>query len=223
MSSSTKLHVLSHPVVRSKVTVLRQSDTSPRDFRENVTDLSYILGIEASRDLPEVKVQGTTPVSTFIGSKIAPTIGLLPILRAGLGMTDALLSLFPMAKVYHLGLFREKVSLQPVEYYSKLPKQPNVDQVFLLDPLIATGGTVCAALNMIKDWGYPTDRVKVLTILASQAGLQKVQEEFHGVEIWVAAVDEVLTAQGIISPGLGDAGDRIFNTPSASGSGSGSL
>jgi len=212
MTSPTKLHVLSHPVVRSKITVLRQSDTSPRDFRENIRDLSYILGIEASRDLPEAEVQGTSPISTFSGTKIAQTIGLLPILRAGLGMTDALLSLFPVAKVYHLGLFREKVTLQPVEYYNKLPKQPNVDQVFLLDPLIATGGTVCAALHMIKDWGYPTDKVKLLVILSSRRGLEKVQEEFPEVEIWVAAVDEELTSQGIISPGLGDAGDRLFNT-----------
>jgi len=195
MTSPTKLHVLSHPVVRSKITVLRQSDTSPRDFRENIRDLSYILGIEASRDLPEAEVQGTSPVSTFSGTKIAQTIGLLPILRAGLGMTDALLSLFPVAKVYHLGLFREKVTLQPVEY-----------------PLIATGGTVCAALHMIKDWGYPTDKVKLLVILSSRRGLEKVQEEFPEVEIWVAAVDEELTSQGIISPGLGDAGDRLFNT-----------
>jgi len=215
MPSSARLHVLSHPVVRSKITVLRQSETSPRDFRENIRDLSYILGIEASRDLTEVEVQGTTPVSTFTGTKIAPTIGLLPILRAGLGMTDALLSLFPAAKVYHLGLFREKVSLQPVEYYNKLPKQPNVDQVFLLDPLIATGGTVCAALNMIKDWGCPIHNVKLLSVLASREGLQKVQEEFPDVEIWVAAVDGVLTPQGIISPGLGDAGDRQFNTVSS--------
>ncbi|KAF8313047.1 armadillo/beta-catenin/plakoglobin [Clavulina sp. PMI_390] len=194
------------------MTTLREAATTPRDFRDNVRDISYILGIEASRDLPEVPVQGNTPISPFTGSQIAPTIGLLPILRAGLGMTDALMNLFPLAKTYHLGLFREKVSLQPVEYYSKLPSQPNVDQVFLLDPLIATGGTVCAALAMIKDWGYPVEKVKLLVVLASKEGLAAVQEQFPEVEIWVAAVDDVLTDKGYISPGLGDAGDRQFNT-----------
>jgi len=210
--SSSNLHIVSHPVVREKITTLRQTETSQRDFREGIRDVSYILGIEASRDLAETEVHGTSPVSSFTGTKIAPTIGLLPILRAGLGMTDALLSLFPDAKVYHLGLFREKVTLQPVEYYSKLPSEPNVDQVFLLDPLLATGGTVREALNMIKDWGYPTSKVKLLVILASKPGLEDVQKEFPEVEIWVAAVDEVLTERGIISPGLGDAGDRFFNT-----------
>jgi len=211
-SANHNIHVLSHPVVRAKLTTLRQANTSQRDFRETIRDLSYILGIEASRDLPEAEVQGNSPVSPFIGTKIVPSIGLLPILRAGLGMTDALLSLFPEARVYHLGLFREKVSLQPVEYYSKLPSEVNVDQVFLLDPLIATGGTVREALSMIKEWGYPTSKVKLLVILASKTGLQAVQEEFPEVEIWVAQVDDVLTDKGIISPGVGDAGDRLFNT-----------
>jgi len=213
MSSSTSnIHVLSHPVVRAKITTLRQTETSQRDFREAIRDLSYILGIEASRDLPEFEVQGHSPVASFTGTKIAPSIGLLPILRAGLGMTDALLSLFPESRVYHLGLFREKVSLQPVEYYSKLPSEVNVDQVFLLDPLIATGGTVREALSMIKEWGYPTAKVKLLVVLASRTGLDAVQEEFPEVEIWVAQVDDVLTDKGYISPGVGDAGDRLFNT-----------
>jgi len=212
MSNSDKLHIVSHPVVNAKLTVLRQTDTSHKDFREGVRDLSYILGIEASRDLAEEEVQGISPISAFKGTKIAPAIGLLPILRAGLQMSDALLSLFPNAKVYHLGLFREKVSLQPVEYYSKLPSSPNVDQVFLLDPLIATGGTACAALNMIIDWGLPISKVKLLVVLASQEGLDNVRNEFPELEIWVSAVDPVLTPEGLISPGLGDAGDRLYNT-----------
>jgi len=127
-------------------------------------------------------------------------------------MTDALLSLFPAAPVYHLGIFREKVSLQPVEYYSKLPPVPTVDMVFLLDPLIATGGTACAALNMVLDWGVPLTHIKLLCVLASQEGLNRVCTEFPGLEVWAAAVDPKLTSNGLISPGLGDTGDRLYNT-----------
>ncbi|KAG7097111.1 hypothetical protein E1B28_004489 [Marasmius oreades] len=139
-------------------------------------------------------------------------LGLTPILRAGLGMSDALLSLVHDAPVYHLGLFREKVSLQPVEYYSKLPAEPPVDIVYLLDPLIATGGTACAALAMLVDWGLAPINVKILCVLASQDGLDKINQEYPGVEIWVAAVDPNLSDRGIVKPGLGDAGDRLFNT-----------
>jgi len=127
-------------------------------------------------------------------------------------MTDALLTIFPNAPVYHLGIFREKVSLQPVEYYSKLPSSPIVDIVYLLDPLIATGGTAIAAVHMITDWGVPVTKIRLLSILASEDGLKNVQKEFPELEVWVAAVDNQLTTNGLISPGLGDAGDRLFNT-----------
>ncbi|KDN50223.1 hypothetical protein RSAG8_01559, partial [Rhizoctonia solani AG-8 WAC10335] len=126
-------------------------------------------------------------------------------------MSDSMLSLFPTARVYHIGLFREKVSLQPVEYYSKLPTEPTVDQVFVIDPLIATGGTAVAAVNMILDWGIPLNKIKFLGILASQAGLDHVKSEFPELEIWFAAVDQELTQNGLIKPGLGD-GDRLYGT-----------
>jgi len=177
-----------------------------------VHNISLVLGIEATRNLAEEKFNGQTPVGPFTGSVIKPRIGLTPVLRAGLGMTDALLSLFPAAPVFHLGLFREKVTLQPVEYYSKLPPSPMVDMVFLLDPLIATGGTACAALAMIVDWGIPVKNVKLLCVLASEDGLSHVQSEYPGLEIWAAAVDPKLTPEGLILPGLGDTGDRLFNT-----------
>ncbi|KAG9048448.1 hypothetical protein FS837_012822 [Tulasnella sp. UAMH 9824] len=164
--------------------------------------ISYFVGIEGSRDIEEVTVDAQSPISAFKGSDIKPKVGLTPILRAGLGMTDAMLSLFPNAQVYHIGLFREKISLQPVEYYSKLPKNPTVDLVYLLDPLIATAGTAIAALNMIVDWGIPT----------SEEGLKNVLAEFPDLHIWVAGIDEKLTDEGLIFPGLGDAGDRFFNT-----------
>ncbi|CAE6416670.1 unnamed protein product [Rhizoctonia solani] len=210
--STNKIHVLSHPLVNAKMAVLRDVNTNSKEFREGIRDLSYLVAIEATRDLEEKPVSGTTPVSEFQGSTIKPRLGVVPILRAGLGMTDAMLSLFPAARVYHIGLFREKVSLQPVEYYSKLPTQPTVDQVFIVDPLIATGGTAIAAVHMILDWGIPLNKIKFLGILASQAGLDHVKSEFPELEIWFAAVDPELTESGLIKPGLGDTGDRLYST-----------
>ncbi|KAK0491099.1 armadillo/beta-catenin/plakoglobin [Armillaria novae-zelandiae] len=209
---SSKVNLLSHPIVNAKLSKLRQSSTSSKEFREGINHISLILGLEASRSLEEESFDGQTPIGPFKGTVIKPRVGLTPILRAGLGMSDALLTLFPSAPVYHLGLYREKVTLQPVEYYSKLPASPPIDIVFLLDPLIATGGTACAALSMIVDWGIPIENVKLLCVLASKPGLEHVQAEFPKLEIWVAGVDDELTPQGIISPGLGDTGDRLFNT-----------
>jgi len=206
------LNVLSHPLVNAELAKLRLTSTTSKEFREGVNHISMFLGYEASRTLQQEPFHGQSPVGAFTGSVVKPRVGFTPILRAGLGMTDALLTLFPTAPVYHLGLFREKVTLQPVEYYSKLPSSPPIDMVFLLDPMIATGGTACAALAMITDWGIPVKNTKLLCVLASREGLQRVQAEFPELEIWVAGVDETLTPDGLISPGLGDAGDRLFNT-----------
>ncbi|KAJ3808921.1 armadillo/beta-catenin/plakoglobin [Lentinula lateritia] len=206
------VHKISHPIVNAELSKLRLSTTTSKEFREGINHIALILGLEASKDLEEVTFDGQTPIAAFKGTNIKPRVGLTPILRAGLGMTDALLTLFPSAPVYHLGIFREKVTLQPVEYYSKLPAQPPVDIVYLLDPLIATGGTAVAALTMIADWGIPVDKIKLLCVLASQEGLKNVQSGFPGLEIWVAGIDETLTKEGLISPGLGDTGDRLFNT-----------
>lgn len=206
------IHKLSNPIINNELSKLRQSSTSAKEFREGIERISFILGYEASKDLQTETFQSQTPVSSFQGQRIKAKIGLTPILRAGLGMTDALLSLYPDAPVYHLGLFREKATLQPVEYYSKLPPSPPCDQVFLLDPLIATGGTAIAALTMVIEWGIPSNKIKLLSVLASEEGLRHIQEEYPQLEIWVAGVDPVLTPEGIISPGLGDTGDRLFNT-----------
>ncbi|CCM04862.1 uncharacterized protein FIBRA_07055 [Fibroporia radiculosa] len=209
---SDKVHVLHHPVIKARLSKLRQTSTSPKEFREGIHDISLMLGIEASRDLEEEEFTGQTPIGTFTGTVIKPKIGLAPILRAGMGMTDALLNLFPSAQVYHLGIYREKVTLQPVEYYSKLPSAMPVETVFLLDPLIATGGTAVAALNMLLDWGLPITRIKLLCVLASKTGLDRVKADFPDLEVWVSAVDPELTSSGLISPGLGDTGDRLYNT-----------
>ncbi|KZS94092.1 uracil phosphoribosyltransferase [Sistotremastrum niveocremeum HHB9708] len=207
------INVLKHPLVNAKLSILRDSTTSSAEFRSGINDIGTILAVEATRELEESTFDGQTPVGPFVGSKIKPRIGLVPILRAGLGLTESMLRMFPDAHVHHIGLFREKISLQPVEYYSKLPSSPTVDTVFLLDPLIATGGTACAALTMIIDWGIPVKNIKLLAVLGSKPGLDHVQDEFPELEIWTAAVDPHLTPNGLISPGLGDTGDRLFNTP----------
>ncbi|KAI0321870.1 UDP-N-acetylglucosamine 1-carboxyvinyltransferase [Amylostereum chailletii] len=210
---SDSVHVLSqHPLVGALLSKLRLTSTSAKEFRAGIHDISLMLGYEASRGLEQATFEGTSPVSTFTGTVVKPRVGFTPILRAGLGMVDALLTLFPDAPVYHLGLYRDKLSLQPVEYYSKLPASPPVDVCYLLDPLIATGGTSCAALHMIQDWGIPMSQVKIICVLASQDGLKNVLKQFPGIEIWVAGVDDELTEEGLILPGLGDTGDRLNNT-----------
>jgi len=207
-----KVTILKHPIVNSRISDLRLTTTSPKDFRQGIHEITTFLAIEATRDLEEEGFSGQSPIGPFAGSTIKPKIGLTPVLRAGLGMTDALLTIFPNAPVYHLGIFREKVSLQPVEYYSKLPPTPTVDMVYLLDPLIATGGTAVAAIHMITDWGVPVTKIRLLSVLGSETGLKHVQETFPDLEVWVAAVDNQLTTNGLIYPGLGDAGDRLFST-----------
>ncbi|KAI0282336.1 UDP-N-acetylglucosamine 1-carboxyvinyltransferase [Russula aff. rugulosa BPL654] len=196
-ANPVNVHVLSHPLVNTRLAKLRQVSTTSKEFREGIHELSIMVGYEASRDLEEISVQGA-----WIHAHIT----------RGLGMTDGLLTLFPDAPVYHLGIYREKVSLQPVEYYSKLPPSPPIDLVFLLDPLIATGGTATAALHMITDWGIPLNKIKLLCILASEEGLKNLSRQFPGLEVWAAAVDPHLTKDGLISPGLGDTGDRLNNT-----------
>ncbi|KZT53567.1 armadillo/beta-catenin/plakoglobin [Calocera cornea HHB12733] len=205
-------HLISHPVVSAKLTALRSTAASPKTFREGVRDVSLFLAIEASRDLPLFEIPLQTPITQTVGTLLASRIGVVPILRAGLGMADGLLPLFPDANVFHVGLFREKATLQPVEYYSKLPESVEVDLVYIVDPLIATGGTACAAVTMIVEWGVPIQNIRFLAILASAPGLQRIHGEFPDLHVWVAAVDPELTDHGLISPGLGDTGDRLFNT-----------
>ncbi|KAK4050707.1 hypothetical protein OIO90_004929 [Microbotryomycetes sp. JL221] len=207
--------IVSHPVVRHKVTKLRDARTSPADFRRLVKDLTTIIGLEASQNLETVEVsQLQSPVAPFTGHELCHSIGLSPILRAGIGMTErkshSMLNLFPEASVFYLGLYREKVSLQPVEYYQKLPQHPTVDTLFILDPLVATGGTAIAAVTMLLDWGLKIENIKLLVLLGSRPGLDKVARECPGLEIVVGAVDETLSEQGLVLPGLGDAGDRQF-------------
>ncbi|KAK4685992.1 uracil phosphoribosyltransferase, partial [Tremellales sp. Uapishka_1] len=234
--TSARLHVSSHPLILSKLTQLRLHDLPAKDFREGVKAVASLLTYEASRTLPLHPVPDLqSPIAPFTGHAIPLRIGLSPILRAGIGMTDAALELFPDATVLHLGLFRDKVTLQAIEYYSKLPTTVTADLVFLLDrqspraacrrsrailtspcfpALIATGGTAIAALNMLTDWGLSQSQIKIISVLGSKQGIDNLAEEFPEVEIWIGAVDDQLTDKGYISPGLGDSGDRLFNTHS---------
>ncbi|HUP83778.1 MAG TPA: uracil phosphoribosyltransferase [Candidatus Limnocylindria bacterium] len=204
------LHVSSHPAVLHKLSYLRDAATEPKKFRELVREISWLVGYEALADahVRDVKVQ--TPIEETDGVKLADRIGLVPILRAGLGMVDAMLELMPTAQVWHLGLFRDERTLRPVEYYNKLPDSATVDLTLILDPMLATGGSATAAIDVLKRWG--SARIKLLNLIAAPEGVRAVQEAHPDVPIYAAALDRQLNEKGYIMPGLGDAGDRQFGT-----------
>jgi uracil phosphoribosyltransferase len=207
------LHVSSHPAVLHKLSYLRDSATEPKKFRELVREISWLVGYEALADarVRDVKVQ--TPIELTDGVKLADRIGLVPILRAGLGMVDAMLELMPTAQVWHLGLFRDERTLRPVEYYNKLPDSAAVDLCLILDPMLATGGSATAAIDVLKRWGAVQPvRIKLLNLIAAPEGVRAVQEAHPDVPIYTAALDRQLNEKGYIMPGLGDAGDRQFGT-----------
>jgi uracil phosphoribosyltransferase len=207
------LHVSKHPAVLHKLGILRDEKTEPKKFREVVRELSWLLGYEA---LADARVQArtvTTPMETMDGHELGERIGLVPILRAGLGMVDAMLELMPTAQVWHLGLFRDERTLRPVEYYNKLPDSANVDLCLILDPMLATGGSATAAIEVLKRWGAVNPvRIKLLNLIAAPEGVKAVSEAHPDVEIYCAALDRQLNEKGYIMPGLGDAGDRQFGT-----------
>jgi uracil phosphoribosyltransferase len=204
------LHVSSHPAVLHKLSLLRASDTEPKKFRELVREISWLLGYEALRDARVDAVRVKTPIEETDGARLGDRIGLVPILRAGLGMVDAMLELMPTAEVWHLGLFRDERTLRPVEYYNKLPDSATVDLCLILDPMLATGGSATAAIEVLKNWG--ASRIKLINLIAAPEGVRAVQHAHPDVPIHVAALDRQLNEKGYIMPGLGDAGDRQFGT-----------
>ncbi|HUG29745.1 MAG TPA: uracil phosphoribosyltransferase [Candidatus Limnocylindria bacterium] len=207
------LHVSQHPAVQHKLAILRDEATEPKKFREVVRELSWLLGYEALADARVRSREVTTPIETMDGHELSERIGLVPILRAGLGMVDAMLELMPTAQVWHLGLFRDERTLRPVEYYNKLPDSANVDLCLILDPMLATGGSATAAIEVLKRWGAVTPvRIKLVNLIAAPEGVQAVAEAHPDVEIHCAALDRQLNDKGYIMPGLGDAGDRQFGT-----------
>lgn len=205
-----QLHVSEHPLVREKVTRLRDERTNLRDFRALVGEIATLLLYEATADLPMQETQVKTPLAAAKGVKLAEPIGLIPVLRAGIGMVEAALELMPDAQVWHIGLFRDERTLRPIEYYNKLPSEATVTVCLVLDPMLATGGSAVATIDILKRWG--AKRTKYVGIIAAPEGVTALAEAHPDVAIHVASLDERLNEKGYIVPGLGDAGDRQFGT-----------
>ncbi|MGE0491218.1 MAG: uracil phosphoribosyltransferase [Vulcanimicrobiota bacterium] len=207
------LHVIEHPLVQHKLTLLRKTETGPKDFRELVEEIAALMAYECTRELPLEEVEIETPLTRAFGRAIVgKKLGIVPILRAGLGMLGGILRLIPNAKVGHIGLYRDEKTLQPVEYYCKLPEDLPDRDVLLLDPMLATGGSAAAAVEFLKARGARSQSIKFLCLLASPQGIATLRESDPEVDIYTASVDDRLNDKGYILPGLGDAGDRIFGT-----------
>lgn len=206
------LHVLDHPLLQHKLSILRDKNTGVKEFREIVGEISALMCYEATRNLPTVEVQIETPVAmattrVLAGKKMA----IVPILRAGLGMVDAIIELIPSAKVGHIGLFRDPETHEPVQYYCKMPPDISERQVFIVDPMLATGGSASAAIRILKE-EYGCKYITLMDIIAAPEGIDVIRTEHPDVDLFVAAVDQKLNEHAYIIPGLGDAGDRIFGT-----------
>ncbi len=205
-----QLRVSQHPLVQHKLAVLRDENTDHRSFRELMRELAMLLAYEATLDIKLSPRDVKTPMGIAKGFKSEETIGLVPVLRAGLGMVEGALMLLPSVQVWHIGLYRDEHTLRPVEYYNRLPEKPTVQVCLVLDPMLATGGSAAATIDILKRWGVP--RIKYMGLIASPEGVKHLSEAHPDVPIHLAAVDEKLNEVGFIVPGLGDAGDRQFGT-----------
>ena len=206
---SGKVHVMDHPLVAHKLTILRDKNTSVKDFREIVSEIGMLITYEATRDLPLTTKEIETPICTTT----APTLkgkkfAVVPILRAGLGLVDGVLRMVPGARVGHIGLYRDEETLEPVKYFCKMPKDISERDVLIVDPMLATGGSAEAAITFMKEYGCTN--IKLMVLLAAPEGIKRIQDAHPDVDIYCGAVDECLNERGYIVPGLGDAGDRIF-------------
>lgn len=203
--------VLDHPVIKHKISILRDINTGSTEFRSIIKEISIILAYEATKDLDLEEFELETPVATTTGYRISgKKLGIVPILRAGLGMVDGVLEVLPAAKIGHIGMYRDEETLQPVEYYSKLPNDVENRDIMVVDPMLATGGSACDAIGRLKEKGCKD--IKLLSIIAAPEGVKKLHEEHPDVEIFIAQLDEGLNENSYIVPGLGDAGDRLFGT-----------
>ena len=206
-----KVHILAHPLLQHQLSILRDENTGVKDFREVVSEIATLMCYEATRDLPLEEVEIKTPITTAKFKTIAgKKLAIVPVLRAGLGMVDGILTLIPSAKVGHIGLYRDPDTLEPVEYYCKMPNDIAEREVIILDLMLATGGSASAAIQFIKN--YEVKNIKLMNIIAAPEGIQRVHHDHPDVDIYCAALDEKLNDHGYIVPGLGDAGDRIFGT-----------
>lgn len=205
------VHVLDHPLLQHKVSVLRNKNTGVKDFRETVSEIAALMCYEATRNLAVAPVEIETPITkTTVNMLAGKKLAIVPILRAGLGMVDGIIGLIPNVKVGHIGLYRDPETLEPVEYYCKMPPDISERDIIILDPMLATGGSATAAITFIKNYGCKN--IKLMNIIAAPEGIERVHKDHPDVEIFCAAVDQGLNDHGYIVPGLGDAGDRIFGT-----------
>lgn len=211
MTEYKNVTIMNHPMIQHKLTILREKTTGVKEFRELVEELAMLMGFEVTRNLPLQEIEIETPICVTKSKVISgKKLGIIPILRAGLGMVDGMLKLIPTAKVGHVGLYRDPETLKPVEYYCKLPSDVDERDLIVLDPMLATGGSAAAAISFLKEKGAKS--IKLVNLLAAPEGIKTVVEEHPDVEIYVAAVDERLNSHGYIIPGLGDAGDRLYGT-----------
>jgi len=204
------IHVSDHPLVKHKLTLLRSAQTEHKKFRELIREMAMLLGYEATADLRLEECTVQTPLADAKGHHLQEDVGLVPILRAGLGMVDGFHEMIPGAQVWHLGIYRDEKTLRPVSYYNKLPVEPTVQVCLILDPMLATGGSAAAAIEVLKHWGVR--RIKFVGLIAAPEGIATVTAAHPDVPIYLAAVDDHLNENGFIVPGLGDAGDRQFGT-----------
>jgi len=205
-----KVYISDHPLVKHKLTHLRDKDTDPKKFRELIREITLLLVYEATKDLEITPTAVETPLTTTQGYKLKEPIGLIPILRAGLGMVEGIWEMIPAAEVWHIGLFRDEQTLRPVAYYNRLPVHPTVSVCLILDPMLATGGSAVKTVEILKAWG--AHRIKFMGLIAAPEGIERLSTQHPDVDIYVASVDERLNKIGYIVPGLGDAGDRQFGT-----------
>lgn len=211
MENYNNVHILDHPLIRHKLAIIRNKETDTKQFREIIKELATLMAYESFKDVPTQEIVVETPLETTTQTVVKEnSIAIVPILRAGLGMVDGILSLFPAAKVGHIGLYRDEETLEPQEYYCKLPTGIDEKVVMVVDPMLATGGSACDAVKMLKKRGCK--KIKLMSIIAAPEGVEKVASEHPDIEIFVSTLDRCLNEHGYILPGLGDAGDRIFGT-----------
>ena len=207
----SKVHVFDHPLIQHKLTIMRQTTTGPKEFRELLEEISMLMVYEVTRDLPTIDVEIETPLCKTTQKMLAgKKLGIVPILRAGLGMVDGIMNMVPACRIGHIGLYRDPETLEPVEYYCKLPADAEERELILLDPMLATGGSASDAITLIKKRGCK--HIRLVNLIAAPEGIAKVQADHPDVDIYVAGLDDHLNDNGYIVPGLGDAGDRLFGT-----------
>jgi len=207
----SKVYVFDHPLIQHKLSIMRKKETGTKQFRELLDEIAMLMVYEVSRDLPVEPVEIETPIQkTTVNMLAGKDVGIIPILRAGLGMVDGITNLIPNAKIGHIGLYRDPETLNPVEYYCKLPEDAQNRELFVLDPMLATGGSASAAIGFLKARGCT--HIRLVNLIAAPEGVERIQKDHPDVNIYVAAMDERLNDHGYIIPGLGDAGDRLFGT-----------